>query len=59
MLTGANELRDLRLLISLPAQFVQKRVPDVVPRHLVLLAWRRPAEAALRQFRDEVRVGRE
>ena len=38
VLTGANELRGLRLRVALLVQLVQERVPDVVPRQLVLLA---------------------
>ena len=59
VLTGAHELGGLRLGVALLVQLVDKRVSDVVPRHLVLLACRRPREAALRELRREVRIGRE
>ena len=59
VLTGANELGGLRLRVTLLVQLVQERVPDVVPRHLVLLARRRPGKAALRELRREIRVRRE
>ncbi len=59
VLTGANQLGESRLRIPLLGQLVQEREPDVVPRHLVLLAGRRPGKAALRELRREIRIRRE
>ncbi len=59
VLTGANEVGGLRLRVALGVQFVHERVPDVVPRQLVLLTRRGPREASFRELRREVRIGRE
>src|SRR5688572_22507681 len=58
MLTGANELGGRRLAVALPGQLVDVGKPDVVPRHLILLARGRPGERAFGQLPREARTGR-
>ena len=59
MLTGANELGGLWLAVALLVQLVDQREPDVVARHLVLLAGGGACEAALRELVGKRRVRRE
>src|SRR4029450_5950286 len=58
VLTGANELGGRRLAVPLLAQLVDEGEPDVVPRHLILLARGRLGEPAFGELRREARIGR-